>query len=54
MSAVVASASPSMPTLGLRLALVVIAAAIAATILMHRNDSIPAGPALDPSPSAMF
>jgi hypothetical protein len=54
MSAVVAPVSTPMPTLGLRLALVVIAAAIVATIWTHQDDSIPVGPSLDPSPSAMF
>jgi len=57
MSAVAARLAPRAPSLGPRLALavVVIASAIAATILVHRGDAIDAqATAVEPSPSSMF
>lgn len=57
MSAVAARLAPRAPSVGprLTLAVVIIASAIAATILVHRADSIDANAtAVDPSPSSMF
>ena len=57
MSAVAARLAPRAPSVGPRLALavVVIVSAIAATILVHRGDSINAeATSVDPSPSSMF